>query len=168
MNFLRTIAGFSIVGGLTLLSVPRPAIAAPEQGSNIHKVEGYTIILDLFPAEKWTPNGAAKPKGEMQSLGGAQPVLIGSKAHPNHHLVVFLKKDGKPVEHAMVQIRYRLQDAPAYGWTNVPVDRMDVSGAGSKTTHYGNNVYLTPGVYAVQVTVNRTVHTDFTLDVKAA
>jgi len=109
----------------------------------------YSLALKVLPAESF-----AGPHSEMAWDHGAKPVLKSAKPAPNHHLVVFVKKDGKPVEDASVDIRYRMLKPTAGPWHTLPVARMHVSGKSLKTTHYGNNVVLPAGTYTIRVTVN--------------
>lgn len=85
----------------TFLLLPFAAHAA-----NISKTAmagPYTVNLKVLPAEAFTgPNHA------MIRDGGAKPEDINGPMHPNHHMVVFIKKAGKPVEHARVKIWYRM------------------------------------------------------------
>jgi hypothetical protein len=124
-------------------------LAASAQASVVktQKAGGYTITLRVLPAESFTGMNAA-----MVHDGGAQPVMEGGPAYPNHHMVAFIKKNGKPVEHARVTIEYRSN--PGAEWINVPVARMYAKGKGRKSTHFGNNVTLKGGSYEVRVTVN--------------
>lgn len=85
----------------------------------------------------------------MARDSGAMAMAVSGPAHPNHHLVVFIKKNGKPLENAHVTIAYR-QSQWAH-WKELPVARMHVAGKGPETTHYGNNVDLAPGKYEVRV-----------------
>jgi hypothetical protein len=90
----------------------------------------------------------------MARDGGAKPVTLGAPANPNHHLVAFIERAGKPVENADVAIVYERKGS-ASGWQTLPVARMHVAGkAASTTTHFGNNVKLEPGDYQARVTVN--------------
>jgi hypothetical protein len=118
----------------------------------------YALTLKVLPAESF-----AGPHAEMSHDGGAMPAMVHGPMHPNHHLVVFIKKDGKPVEEAQVKIIYRLGMG---AWKTLPVARMHVAGKGPETTHYGNNVKLAPGKYEVRVSVNSEKHATFrfTLD----
>jgi hypothetical protein len=109
----------------------------------------YSLTLEILPAESF--HG---PHAEMARDGGAMANMAGGEAGPNHHLVVFVKEDGKPVEQAKVTMSYR-QLSPEKGkWISLPVTRMHVAGKGMETTHYGNNVKLAPGSYEARVTVN--------------
>jgi len=109
----------------------------------------YAVTIKVLPAESFTG-----PKSDMVRDGGAMPCEVGSKTDPNHHLVAFVKEDGKPVENADVTIRYCPAGAKDTAWTSLPVVRMHAAGHGLDTTHYGNNVRLKPGTYEVQVSVN--------------
>jgi len=127
-----------------------PASAAQSQAISETATAGvYSITLKVLPAESFSA-----PKAAMVRDGGAEPNLLNGPAHPNHHLVAFVTKGGKPVEDARVQISYR-RLAPGTGaWTELPVVRMHAAGQGLETTHYGNNVRLSPGSYEVRVTVD--------------
>jgi hypothetical protein len=109
----------------------------------------YSVTLKILPAESFTGTNAA-----MTRDGGAKPNEINGPEHPNHHLVAFVRQDGKPVEAATVSIRCRELSPKKGDWISVPVARMHVTGKGLQTTHYGNNVKLDPGSYEVHVTVN--------------
>ncbi|MGH9737932.1 MAG: hypothetical protein ACRD4X_05015 [Candidatus Acidiferrales bacterium] len=130
---------------IALMSVP---IASGAQNINeIARTGPYTINLKLLPAESFEGSHPA-----MVHDSGAMPVLVHGAEHPDHHLVVFIKKDGKPVENARVTITYR-QSQSAH-WRKLQVARMHAAGKGPETTHYGNNVNLVPGKYEVRVTVD--------------
>ena len=137
---------FQLALALTFLLIP---LAASAQASVVktQKAGPYTITLRVLPAESFSGMN-----DQMVRDGGAQPVMTGAPAYPNHHMVVFIKKDGKPVESARVSIKYRT--TPGSTWTSLPVTRMYVKGKGRKTTHFGNNVTLQSGSYEVRVTVN--------------
>lgn len=129
----------------------------------------YSINLKLLPAEPFvSPSEAHDPAhaGAMVNGGGAPPIRKQGVEHPNHHLVVFVRKDGKPVEHGDVKISYHRTDHSGGPMVQEPVTRMWVAGAGPKTTHYGNNVYLTPGTYQVKVVVNGSAQASFQVPVK--
>ena len=108
----------------------------------------YTITLKVLPAESFSGGHSA-----MTWDGGAKPYRLKQSPRPNHHLVAFIKKQGKPVEKAAVRIRYRLMGGQSGGWQTLPVARMYIRGKGRATTHYGNNVLLKPGTYAIQVRI---------------
>ena len=109
----------------------------------------YQVTLKVLPAESFTG-----PDAKMVRDGGAEAVDLDSPENPNHHLVVFVKKDGLPVEHATVAIQYRSTEGQNQSWTHEPVVTMHEAGKGPASTHYGNNVHLEPGSYEVAVTVN--------------
>ncbi|MGC8548381.1 MAG: hypothetical protein ACP5M4_01665 [Acidobacteriaceae bacterium] len=143
--------------------------AAQAQISKTAMAGPYSVNLKILPAE-----GFMGMKAPMQREGGAMPEMVNGATHPNHHMVVFIKKDGKPVEHAHVKIWYRMSkgemmDNNKMGgmmdnkmgemkgmnhWMTLPVTRMEVRGKGPATTHFGNNVHLMDGSYEVKVSVN--------------
>jgi len=135
-----------ILGFFTIL-LPDAARAA-----NVSQTEvmgKYSVTLKVLPAESF-----AGPKAEMVRDAGAEPVRLNSPAHPNHHMVVFIARDGKPVENASVTISYRVASQQHRKWIALPVARMYVAGKGVATTHYGNNLDLAPGDYEARVTIN--------------
>jgi hypothetical protein len=109
----------------------------------------YSVTLKVLPAESFSG-----PKAEMTWDGGAKANAINGPAHPNHHLVVFVEKDGKPVESATVTIEYRRASSKPAAWTALPVARMHVAGKGAETTHFGNNLRLAAGSYEARVSVD--------------
>lgn len=109
----------------------------------------YSVTLKLLPAESFRG-----PNADMARDGGAEPNFLHGPAHPNHHMVAFLKKNGKPVEHAKVKIQYKSLSSINSKWTTLPVVRMHVAGKDLGTTHFGNNVDLPAGTYEVRVTVD--------------
>ncbi len=113
------------------------------------KAGPFTVTLKVLPAESFTGSGAA-----MVRDGGARAVTLHSRLRPDRHLVVFVRRNGKPVKHARVTIRYRRVQNGGQAWKTLPVVRMHVAGKGLATTHYGNNVNLLPGRYEVEVSVN--------------
>ncbi len=132
------------------LSAPfLPGFAEARTISETVEAGGYSVTLKVLPAESFSGPGA-----EMVRDGGAQPNMLKGPAHPNHHMVAFVAKSGKPVEDARVEIRYRRLSSKRARWITLPVVRMHVAGHGLKTTHYGNNLRLAAGRYEVRVTVN--------------
>lgn len=115
--------------------------------SEVARSGPYTFNLKVLPPE--TFHG---PNAAMAHDSGAMAMAVNGPGHPNHHLVVFIKKNGKPVEDAQVTIAYR-QSQWAH-WKELPVARMHVAGKGPETTHYGNNVDLAPGKYEVRVSAD--------------
>jgi len=137
---------FAIIA-LTSGALLLPAASRAQNVSEVARSGPYTINLKVLPAESFHGMHA-----EMMHDGGAAAVAVDSAEHPNHHLVVFVKKDGKPIEDAKVTIAYR--QSAWKQWKQLPVARMHVEGKGLDTTHYGNNVNMGPGKYEVRVTVN--------------
>ncbi|MGA9885486.1 MAG: hypothetical protein WBQ34_17350 [Candidatus Acidiferrales bacterium] len=123
-----------------------PIASGAQNIDKIARSGAYTINLKVLPAESFEGSHPA-----MVHDGGAMPILIDGPEHPDHHLVVFIKKNGEPVENAQVAVTYK-QSRGAH-WKRLPVARMHVAGKGPETTHYGNNVNLAPGKYEVRVTV---------------
>ena len=117
--------------------------------SRTAQVGPYAVTLKVLPAESFAGGHSA-----MEWDGGAKPHLLTQAPHPNHHMVIFVKKQGKPVEKATVGISYRRMGTRSQEWTHLPVARMYVRGEGRGTMHYGNNVLLTPGNYVIQVTID--------------
>lgn len=129
------------------LLVAHPARA--QMVSQTAMAGSYSVTLKVLPAESFT--GA---KAAMAWDGGAPAVHLNADPAPNRHLVAFVKKSGKAVEKATVQIRYRPLSPKPGDWQTLPVARMHEAGKGPATTHFGNNVYLAPGQYEAQVQVN--------------
>lgn len=134
--------------GLTFLFLSNSAMA--QNISKTTKAGNVWVTIKVLPAESFTGS-----KAEMAWDGGAKPHTLKDSPKPNHHLVVFVKKNEKPVEHAKVAIRYRNLSQKMSKWMTLPVARMHVVGKGLKTTHYGNNVKLEPGKYEVRIIVDK-------------
>ena len=142
----RSLSLLAIIA-LTCGALLLPTASRAQNISEVARSGAYTVNLKVLPAETFHGSHA-----EMMHDGGAMGAAVNGPEHPNHHLVVFVKKDGKPVEDAKVTIAYTQS---AWGhWKHLPVARMHVAGKGPETTHYGNNVDLAPGKYEVRVTVN--------------
>lgn len=135
----------SLALGLALV----PAAAHAQTVVKTAMAGSYSVTLRVLPAESF-----AGPHAAMARDAGAQPDLLSAAVHPNHHLVAFVKKAGKPVEDAKVSIGYRETSPKKGSWIALPVVRMHVKGKSLATTHYGNNVKLAPGHYDVRVSVN--------------
>jgi hypothetical protein len=133
----------------------------------------YRIELDVLPAEPfYTKPDVAKDhvaKG-MLVVGGAAPVPPDAASHPNHHLVfhVFDAATGKALTGQHVTMTYAkvMTDGKMGAPVSVPIVEMQAIGMGAKSTHYGNNVTLAPGIYHVTIAVGPTAKTDFTLQLK--
>lgn len=123
--------------------------AKAQNFSKTKKAGNVTVTLKVLPAEQFKGPNAA-----MKWDAGASPDYIEGSSKPNHHLVAFVKKNGKPVEKASVTIHYRELSPKKSGWMTLPVARMHVSGKSLATTHYGNNVWLAMGKYEASVKVN--------------
>lgn len=126
-----------------------PLAAQAQVVSKTAKAGAYSVTLKVLPAESFRG-----PHAEMVRDAGAKPNLLGGPAHPNHHMVAFVKKIGRPVENARVSIRYRELSPRKGRWMSLPVVRMHVAGKSLATTHYGNNLHLGPGNYEVRVAVD--------------
>ncbi|MGD8328321.1 MAG: hypothetical protein PVJ49_02720 [Acidobacteriota bacterium] len=114
------------------------------------KMDGpFNVTLKVLPAEAFNGMNA-----EMTWDGGASSVNLSADPQPNHHMVVFVERDGEPVEHATVEMRYRPMQSGDMTWQSLPVARMHASGKGMETTHFGNNLELDPGRYDVEVTID--------------
>jgi len=123
---------------------------------------GLRLELHVLPAEPFHTAAQVKADpalGGMLAVGGAKPLGLAAQPRPNHHLIVhvFDAKTGKALPHAKVTMTYRALDEagkPKSRWKKVPVVVMRVIGKGPETTHYGNNVVLPDGRWAVAVTAN--------------
>ncbi|HKI70525.1 MAG TPA: hypothetical protein VKA67_13125 [Verrucomicrobiae bacterium] len=138
-----------------------PSTARAQKISKQAKAGAYSVTLKVLPAESFKGPNAA-----MARDGGAQPNQIKGPEHPNHHLVVFVKLGGKPVEDANVSISYRELSPNQGAWLELSVVRMHEAGKSLRTTHYGNNVKLSPGSYEARVTVNGGPSADFHFKLK--
>lgn len=150
---MRKTSMFATALALALGAVALPSGAQAQASSKVISETGmagaFSVTLKVLPAESFKGTHA-----EMTRDGGAAANMVGGPAHPDHHLVAFITRDGKPVERAAVSISYRRTGPDATKWTKLPVVRMHVTGKGLKTTHFGNNVQLPSGAYRVRVRVN--------------
>ncbi len=144
MRRLSTYAASLALAGGVLLA---PGAAMAQNVSKTAKAGDYDVTLKVLPAESFQGDDA-----EMVRDGGAEPVAVHGPKDPNHHLVAFIKKDGKPIEGAVVTIDYR--PAGSGNWLPLPTVKMHVKGKGAETTHFGNNLHMVPGNYDARVTVN--------------
>ena len=153
---MRKLVPFLVV--FTVVLGAGAARAAQHEGpiSETKKQGPYSIDLKILPAESFEG-----PNAEMAWDSGARPVPKGGAESPNHHMVVFISKDGQPVDKADVTIRYRKASEKA--WKALPVAKMHVAGGSpAKTTHFGNNVRLEPGEkYVAGVSVDGGPFTTF-------
>jgi hypothetical protein len=136
-----------------------------QAGVTSTKVAGnYRIELHVLPPEPFytaADVSARHVKQGMLVAGGATPVEPTDSPAPNHHLIVhvFDRSTGRTLADAQVTLRFQLLDAaghPDGESVVVPVVVMQAIGSGPSSTHYGNNVVMNPGTYAVTVTVNAT------------
>jgi hypothetical protein len=155
---MRTIAGCALSLILAAAGSAAASAGPPPGITETATCGAYSVTLRVLRAEPF-----ARWPGAMVWDGGAQPVRENAPLKPNHHLVVFVRRDGKPVEDAAVVIRYRETKPREDEWATLHVARMHVAGKGPATTHYGNNVELMPGSYVVEVTVNGSVPAIFHL-----
>lgn len=124
--------------------------------SKTAKAGNVWVTLKVLPAEAFEGAHAS-----MVRDAGATPMLLSHSPRPNHHMVVFLKRDEKPVEKANVTILYKRLVPHKGKWSLLPVVRMHVAGKSLATTHFGNNVKLEPGDYEVIVVVDHNPPADF-------
>jgi hypothetical protein len=151
---MRKTSMFAVALALASASVMLPrgvrAQASTQAISETRMAGAFSVTLKVLPAESF-----AGADAEMTRDGGAPANMVKGPEHPDHHMVAFLTHDGKPVESATVAIRYRRTSPNPTKWMRLPVARMHVAGKGLETTHFGNNVKLSPGDYSVRVSVNR-------------
>jgi hypothetical protein len=138
------VALFFALGSLLL-----PCAAQAQVVSKTAMAGAYSVTLKVLPVESFRG-----PHPAMTRDAGAQPNFINGPEHPNHHMVVFVRRNNKPVEKASVAISYRMLSPHRSGWTKLPVVRMHVTGKSLATTHYGNNLRLMAGSYEARVAVN--------------
>jgi hypothetical protein len=121
------------------------------------KVELHVLAAEpFFTADEVT---AKKVTEGMLIVGGAAPLAPDAESRPNHHLVVhvFDAKTGKAITNTKVTMSFQSLDAkgkPASASTDVPVVVMQAIGKGEQSTHYGNNVVMPAGQYAVALVIN--------------
>lgn len=156
-----------IAAGLTIAAFAPPAAHARDIKAT-ESAGDYRIELNVLNAEPFAGAGMTMGGGMsghmgmiMVVKGGAASVEADAASHPNHHLVVHVydKASGKAATNADVTIAYVPldKDGRAAGpQMAVPVVVMEAMGKGPGSTHYGNNVTMSPGAYRVDVTVNGT------------
>jgi hypothetical protein len=148
-NQKAVLSSLFIAIAFTFVFLLLPRLSDGQTISKTTMAGSYSVTLKVLPAESF--RGA---KAEMARDGGAEPNYLNGAERPNHHLVAFVKKDGKPVEDATVSITYRRTSSNMSRWETLPVVRMHVAGKGLATAHYGNNVKLAAGNYEARVTVD--------------
>jgi hypothetical protein len=136
--------------------------AAPEKIKKVATRDGLQVELNVLPAEPFYTKeevSAKKIKSGMVIMGGAAPLVLDLQGHSNRHLVVhvFDAKTGKALTNARVKMSFRPLDEkgnPSGAAVEVPVVNMQMIGMGARSTHYGNNVVMPDGSYAVSVVAN--------------
>lgn len=150
-------------------------VVQAEPGMVDTTIGGLRIELHVLPAEPFFTMAevvANKVTDGMLIMGGAKPMAPDAAIHPNHHLVihVFNLKTGNAITDAKVKMSFQLLDSagkPSGKLTVVPIVVMQAIGKGVQSTHYGNNVVMPTGTYAISIVVNgRKVN--FKLDVPDA
>jgi hypothetical protein len=137
----------------------------PVKAENVMKdttIGHLRVELHVMPAEPFfTPDEAAAkhPTDGMLIMGGAAPVAPAADSLHYRHLVVhvFKAKTGKAITDAKVGMSFQpLDDTGKLSGSsiNVPIVVMQAIGKGQESTHYGNNVEMPSGSYAVEVSVN--------------
>jgi len=121
------------------------------------RIELHVLAAEPFFTEKEVSTD--KITEGMLIIGGAKPLAPDAKVHPNHHLVIHLfhAKTGKAITDAKVEMNFQSLDDkgnPLGGSTEVPIVIMQAIGKGAQSTHYGNNMVMPAGLYAVSVVVN--------------
>ncbi len=123
--------------------------------------DGLRIELHVMPAEPFYTADQVKANPTLEGMlivGGAKPMVPDAHPHPDYHLIVhvFDARTNQAISDANVSMTYQaeMQGQPVGVETRVPVVVMQVIGKGPETTHYGNNVLLPDGTYAVTVVAN--------------
>jgi|WetSurMetagenome_2_1015567.scaffolds.fasta_scaffold232877_1 hypothetical protein len=125
-------------------------------------VDGMRIELHVLPAEPFFTADEVKikkMKEGMLIISGAEPVSVEANTHPNRHLVVhiFDVKTDKAITTAKVTMKFQQLDSNGKligASTDVPIVVMEAIGKGVESTHYGNNVVMPEGSYAITVVAN--------------
>jgi hypothetical protein len=166
---LQTIAGgidltqSAALGLVLALPTLSGAVAGHAEGMMQTRMVGaYRVELHVLPAEPFFSKQDVADKHIKEGMeieGGAAPVAPDAGSHPNHHMVVrvFGGRGGAVVTDAKVTMSFIAVDARGQTTgvpTDVPVVVMQTIGGGPASTHYGNNVTMSPGRYNVVVTVN--------------
>lgn len=122
----------------------------------------YRVEFHVLPPEEFfsAAQVAARQIHEgMLIVAGASALPVHATPAPTHHLVVhvFDRASEAPVTDAKVQMTFRATDSnghPGGPRTQIPIVVMQAIGGGAASTHYGNNVVISPGTYVVVVSVN--------------
>jgi hypothetical protein len=153
----REIHRFSICGAVLALAAGillSPTAAQAQTISETSEVGVYSVTLKVFvpPADLF--NG---PDAMTVWKGVAEPNRVLGRIYC--FLSAFIKENGKPVDHARVNISYRRLSPKAGPWRDLSV-RVWIGPKGqtlaetSQTTRFGDNAKLLPGRYEARVTVN--------------
>jgi hypothetical protein len=145
--------------------VPAIGVAVSANAADVMRTKtigAYRVELHVLPAEPFFSKEDVAAKHEKEGMeieGGATPVMLDAPSHPNHHLVVhvFDRKTRQAVTDATVTMSFASLDRKGHAAgapTEVPVVVMQAIGKGPASTHYGNNVTMSPGRYKVTVAVN--------------
>jgi hypothetical protein len=120
------------------------------------KVGDYSITLNVMVPP---PDIFDGPDAMAVCEGVAQPNRVSGCM--SCQLTVFIEENGKPIDHAKVDIGYRRLSPKAGPWTEMFVRRSWVGPPGAQifaktpqTTHFGNQVELPAGSYEARVSVN--------------
>lgn len=135
------------------------------QAGNVEKdttINGLKIELHVMPAEPFFTKqeaDAKKVSSGMLILEGNRPLALDDSTHPNHHLVVHVydSKSGKALTQAKVKISFQPINETGKlsgSATDLPIIKMQAIGKGTQSTHYGNNVVMADGSYAILVLIN--------------
>ncbi len=125
----------------------------------------FRLTLQIGPTEPMYSEADAKAKhptsgevmlsgkmtGGMASMNQAMPGMMSTSGMRHVELHAYSRKTGKVETSARVAIVFIGADKKRYA---VPIARMYGVTEGLADLHYGNNVVLSPGTYAVDATVN--------------
>ncbi len=122
----------------------------------------YKIVLNVLEAEPFYTKDEMKAKQVrhgMLVVGGAAPVAMNGPQHPNRHVVVHVYDKDNGIARTGADVKLTLERLDANGHAEgqpiqVPVVEMQMIGKGPISTHYGNNLQLSPGSYRVVANVD--------------
>jgi hypothetical protein len=150
---------FSVCGAVLALSpglLLSPAAAQAQVIRETEKVGDYSITLKVMVPP---PDIFDGPDAMAVCEGVAQPNRVSGCM--SCQLTVFIEENGKPIDHARVNISYRRLSPKSGPWTEMFVKRFWVGPPGAQifaktaqTTHFGNQVELPAGRYDALVTVD--------------
>lgn len=169
--FRKSLIAPLLLLSLAMLGVSASTWAADQSGGPVTEtkvVGNHKLVLQVLPAEPFLSNAQQKAgKPGMVRMGGAAPNREGGLMAPNHHLIVHVldAQTGDAVTGADVRISYKPLNHPGAKPKNLAVVEMRKNGGGAASTHYGNNVHLSPGRYVVWVRVDHGKVVTFTVPV---